>query len=131
MWRSFCYSGSRGSLDRKPALGRRRMGDVHPYHRNAVRPVTPSKSIRLGPATPAPLVAESVADDPAGPVGLVPEPPLPVTVPDATPANVELPASKKIPPVGEAGAVVTTEGGANALAAAVLEAVELETLVSK
>lgn len=115
------------------------MGEVDQHYRNAARPATLSSARKLaGLATPAPLVVEPAADavlDPAGPVVLVAEPWPPVTVPEAAPADVEFPDSKKIPPVGEAGALVTAEDEADELAAAVLvlvlEAVELKTLVSK
>lgn len=91
--------------------------------------------------TPAALVVEPVADAPPGPAApavLVAVPLPPVTVPDAAAADVEFPDSKKIPPLGEAGALVTAEDEIDELAAvvlvleaAVLEAAELETLVSK
>lgn len=117
------------------------MGKVDQHYRNAARPAAPSSARKLaGLATPAPLVVEPVALAPAAPVALVAEPLPPVTVPDAaTPPDVEFPDSKKIPPLGEAGALVTAaeddtaEDEADEVAAAVLvlEAVELETLVSK
>lgn len=116
------------------------MGEVDQHYRNTARPAAPSSARKLaGLTTPAPLVVEPVALAPAAPVALVAEPLPPVTVPDAaTPPDVEFPDSKKIPPLGEAGALVTaaddtTEDEADEVAAAVLvlEAVELETLVSK
>lgn len=113
------------------------MGDVDQHYKNVARPAAPSSARKLaGLTTPAPLVVEPVADavlEPAAPVVLVAEPLPPVPVPDAAPADVEFPDSKKIPPVGEAGALVTAEDEVDELAAAVLvlEAVELETLVSK
>lgn len=120
------------------------MGEVDQHYRNAARPAAPSSARKLtGLTTPAPLVVEPVALAPAAPVALVAEPLPPVTVPDAaTPPDVEFPDSKKIPPLGEAGALVTAaddtadgtaEDEADEVAAAVLvlEAVELETLVSK
>lgn len=116
------------------------MGEVDQHYRNAARPAAPSSARKLaGLTTPAPLVVEPVALAPAAPVVLVAEPLPPVTVPDAaTPPVVEFPDSKKIPPLGEAGALVTAEDDtaedeADEVAAAVLvlEAVELETLVSK
>lgn len=113
------------------------MGEVDQHYRNTARPAAPSSTKRLaGLAAPAALVVEPVADAvlaPAAPVVLVAEPLPPVPVPDAAPPEVEFPDSKKMPPDGEAGALVTAEEEADELAAAVLvlEAVELEILVSK
>lgn len=116
------------------------MREVDHHYRNATRPAALSNATKLaGLTTPAALVVEPVADAPprpAAPVVLVAEPLPPVTVPDAPTAEVELPDSKKIPPLGEAGALVTMEEDeVDELAAVVLvlvlEAAELETLVSK
>ena len=114
------------------------MSEVDRHYRNATRPTTLSNARKLaGLATPAPLVVAPVADaelEPPAPVVLVAEPLPPVTVPDAPAAEVVFPVSKKMPPpVGEAGALVRAEDEVDELAAAVLvlDAVELETLVSK
>lgn len=110
------------------------MSVVDQHYRKATSPAALSNARRLaGLTTPAPLVVEPVADAvlalPA-PVVLVADP---LPVPEGATAVVELPVSKKTPPEGEAGALVGAEDEVDELEAAVLvlEATELETLVSK
>lgn len=101
---------------------------VDKHYRNVARAAAPSNAKSpAGLAVPPPLVVASVADaalEPAAPEVLVAEPLPPVTVPDAAPADVELPLSKKTAPVGDDGAIDKVE-----LAVAVLVLVLVPVLV--